>query len=131
MGVRFAVIIKVKAMQRNIELTMIGIAVFLLGLALFFGTLAKAGHAIDIPEEFDKGEYSPVMVIHAEAGLINKMCGAAIGDDPVAGTYFGCAYTWPDNENCVLMLPTPTSIGMLNYLYVRRHEMAHCWGWSH
>jgi len=104
-------------------------------MLLFLSITAKANHFDAIPEEFDKGDYPSAVMIHTDVISVHMMCADGIarlgGEVPTNGTYMGCAFTMDTSDDCVLVLPMPSMIAPTDYVQIRRHEMAHCWGWSH
>ncbi len=108
-------------------------AIFL-ALFMVIALAAKAGHLDPIPEEFDKGDYPDAVMIHTDVVSVHKVCADGIkrlgGEVITGGTYLACTFT-DDTDACVLVLPSPSQVVANEYVQIRRHEMAHCWGWSH
>ena len=93
-----------------------------------------ANHFDPIPEEFDKGEYPGAIMIHTDVFSVHAMCADAVKrmgrEVTTNGTYLACTFT-DDTNACVLVLPSPSQVVANEYVQIRRHEMAHCWGWLH
>lgn len=107
-----------------------------LALFMILSAAAYADHGTVIPDEFaDKGDYADATLIHTDIESVDAMCRKAAEQAGMkallVGTILGCSFVSQDTVDCIIILPMPSEVPMVDYLAIRRHEMAHCWGWVH
>ncbi len=78
-----------------------------------------------IPAQYDLGDHPDAFVTYLNPHAVDDRCAEILGSAGKRRVWFGCAWRGDNEVRCNVILPP------FNNPELRRHEMAHCWGWRH